>query len=470
MSKIGKKFNQLKQWTRETIGKGERTEKGDEYEQLKADLEFRLEHTRIVYEALNEYGKSFGLKKSKNLTSEFGIALTSYGDGLGSSNAYGQALGALGGAYVDISNGLPNVLLALNNSYGALLYRYLQESSELERLHKKTNSRRLDYDAKAAKALSKRDSDSTLLDEDARLAKSKFESSVQECTLRMKDMQQSESEQLQGLFELVEAQEAYFQSAATRFGKLKVLMQAQKEAVSTRHPGSQSSSTNCPYVTPKMVQSRQASQHDLYHNPSLVSLVPESKSRFEQPIRAKSGDVGDLETSALSAISVAKAAALPKQRLGSGGSNDIPPSYSERYKVIYDFYPESADDLALIKGEIVVVMEKVSDGWWLGQVENQPDRYGMFPTNYVQPITLSSSTESTNSVQSSSYSVTPVKLVSVSESKAKPHPQGRISFPIPQMSSNLDCKALPSCSTCDCTNFTPNMFRAGYCNMCCHKH
>ena len=53
--------------------------------------------------------------------------------------------------------------------------------------------------------------------------------------------------------------------------------------------------------------------------------------------------------------------------------------------VKYNYEAQQADELALTKESRITVLEKSSDGWWKGQME---DRIGWFPSNYVieQPI------------------------------------------------------------------------------------
>ncbi|XP_063355736.1 cytoplasmic protein NCK2a [Pelmatolapia mariae] len=49
--------------------------------------------------------------------------------------------------------------------------------------------------------------------------------------------------------------------------------------------------------------------------------------------------------------------------------------------VKFAYTAERDDELTLVKGSRVIVMEKCSDGWWRG---NQAGRVGWFPSNYVQ--------------------------------------------------------------------------------------
>ncbi|XP_041350884.1 cytoplasmic protein NCK1-like [Gigantopelta aegis] len=47
----------------------------------------------------------------------------------------------------------------------------------------------------------------------------------------------------------------------------------------------------------------------------------------------------------------------------------------------YNYTAEREDELSLIKGERILVLEKSNDGWWKGQKNN--DNIGWFPSNYV---------------------------------------------------------------------------------------
>lgn len=49
--------------------------------------------------------------------------------------------------------------------------------------------------------------------------------------------------------------------------------------------------------------------------------------------------------------------------------------------VKFAYTAERDDELTLVKGSRVIVMEKCSDGWWRG---SQAGRVGWFPSNYVQ--------------------------------------------------------------------------------------
>ncbi|POY73370.1 hypothetical protein BMF94_3707 [Rhodotorula taiwanensis] len=51
-------------------------------------------------------------------------------------------------------------------------------------------------------------------------------------------------------------------------------------------------------------------------------------------------------------------------------------------RAMYDFRGESDDELTFSRGEMIRVIDAVSDEWWRGELRGQT---GIFPTNYVEP-------------------------------------------------------------------------------------
>ncbi|XP_062855369.1 vinexin isoform X2 [Trichomycterus rosablanca] len=55
------------------------------------------------------------------------------------------------------------------------------------------------------------------------------------------------------------------------------------------------------------------------------------------------------------------------------------------YKAVYNYKPQKGDELELREGDIVQVMEKCDDGWFVGTSE-RTRAFGTFPGNYVAPV------------------------------------------------------------------------------------
>ncbi|XP_060928196.1 vinexin isoform X3 [Limanda limanda] len=67
--------------------------------------------------------------------------------------------------------------------------------------------------------------------------------------------------------------------------------------------------------------------------------------------------------------------------------NDTAKSAGQRkpYKAVYNYRPQNSDELELREGDIVQVMEKCDDGWFVGTSE-RTHAFGTFPGNYVAPV------------------------------------------------------------------------------------
>ncbi|XP_053181239.1 vinexin isoform X4 [Scomber japonicus] len=76
--------------------------------------------------------------------------------------------------------------------------------------------------------------------------------------------------------------------------------------------------------------------------------------------------------------------------------NSLPPTHGPNnagstmvqrlpYKAVYNYKPQNSDELELREGDIVQVMEKCDDGWFVGTSE-RTHAFGTFPGNYVAPV------------------------------------------------------------------------------------
>ncbi|XP_041955812.1 vinexin isoform X2 [Alosa sapidissima] len=55
------------------------------------------------------------------------------------------------------------------------------------------------------------------------------------------------------------------------------------------------------------------------------------------------------------------------------------------YKAVYNYRPQNKDELELKEGDILQVMERCDDGWYVGTSE-RTQAFGTFPGNYVTPV------------------------------------------------------------------------------------
>lgn len=64
-----------------------------------------------------------------------------------------------------------------------------------------------------------------------------------------------------------------------------------------------------------------------------------------------------------------------------------------RYVAIYPYTPRKEDELELRKGEMFLVFERCQDGWFKG-TSMHTSKIGVFPGNYVAPVTRYDDVES----------------------------------------------------------------------------
>ncbi|KAM6996513.1 vinexin isoform 1-T1 [Passerculus sandwichensis] len=55
------------------------------------------------------------------------------------------------------------------------------------------------------------------------------------------------------------------------------------------------------------------------------------------------------------------------------------------YRALYQYRPQNADELELMEGDRVDVMQQCDDGWFVG-VSRRTQKFGTFPGNYVAPV------------------------------------------------------------------------------------
>ncbi|XP_006980366.1 arf-GAP with SH3 domain, ANK repeat and PH domain-containing protein 1 isoform X12 [Peromyscus maniculatus bairdii] len=88
------------------------------------------------------------------------------------------------------------------------------------------------------------------------------------------------------------------------------------------------------------------------------------------------------------------------QKQASEDSNDLTPTLPEtpvplprkintgknkvrRVKTIYDCQADNDDELTFIEGEVIIVTGEEDQEWWIGHIEGQPERKGVFPVSFV---------------------------------------------------------------------------------------
>ncbi|TRY97655.1 hypothetical protein DNTS_035474 [Danionella cerebrum] len=63
--------------------------------------------------------------------------------------------------------------------------------------------------------------------------------------------------------------------------------------------------------------------------------------------------------------------------------NTTPKNKVRRVKTIYDCQADNDDELTFAEGEVIIVTGEEDQEWWIGHIEGQPERKGVFPMSFV---------------------------------------------------------------------------------------
>lgn len=69
-----------------------------------------------------------------------------------------------------------------------------------------------------------------------------------------------------------------------------------------------------------------------------------------------------------------------------GSTSDNQNNSIRRLCALFNYSPRHADELELLKGDIICLVDVCDDGWFLGTSE-RTKKFGTFPGNYVRPVT-----------------------------------------------------------------------------------
>ncbi|KAM6900306.1 arf-GAP with SH3 domain, ANK repeat and PH domain-containing protein 1 isoform 1-T1 [Xenentodon cancila] len=69
---------------------------------------------------------------------------------------------------------------------------------------------------------------------------------------------------------------------------------------------------------------------------------------------------------------------VPLPRKINTGKNKV-----RRVKTIYDCQADNDDELTFVEGEVIIVTGEEDQEWWIGHIEGDPERKGVFPMSFV---------------------------------------------------------------------------------------
>ncbi|XP_075208977.1 arf-GAP with SH3 domain, ANK repeat and PH domain-containing protein 1 isoform X3 [Anomaloglossus baeobatrachus] len=139
---------------------------------------------------------------------------------------------------------------------------------------------------------------------------------------------------------------------------------------------------------------------DLPPKPNLADLVPKAPVA-EPPPKPQTPEANQNSQPPVEVIHNSQPTDhTPVQKQGSEASNDGPPPLPEtpvplprkintgksklkRAKTIYDCQADNDDELTFVEGEVIIVTGEEDHEWWIGHIEGNPERKGVFPVSFV---------------------------------------------------------------------------------------
>ncbi|XP_016095666.1 arf-GAP with SH3 domain, ANK repeat and PH domain-containing protein 1-like isoform X5 [Sinocyclocheilus grahami] len=116
---------------------------------------------------------------------------------------------------------------------------------------------------------------------------------------------------------------------------------------------------------------RQTTQEETSPKPKLTEVQSSSQQEELSPRQASE------DTNGAPAGTVEMPVPMPR-KINTVGKNKV-----RRVKTIYDCQADNDDELTFVEGEVIIVTGEEDQEWWIGHIEGQPERKGVFPMSFV---------------------------------------------------------------------------------------
>ncbi|XP_039609914.1 arf-GAP with SH3 domain, ANK repeat and PH domain-containing protein 1-like isoform X5 [Polypterus senegalus] len=137
---------------------------------------------------------------------------------------------------------------------------------------------------------------------------------------------------------------------------------------------------------------------DLPPKPNLSEVTPKSTPHVSENLHKTIPQDVAVKPQTTDSLSSSSGNAIQKQQ--SEDANGTPTGMQEmpvplprkintgksklrRVKTIYDCQADNDDELTFAEGEVIVVTGEEDQEWWIGHIEGQPERKGVFPMSFV---------------------------------------------------------------------------------------
>ncbi|EPX72210.1 BAR adaptor protein [Schizosaccharomyces octosporus yFS286] len=463
---MNKHFARLSQWTGERFGfDRQKTTLSDDFCELQREMELRFTGIEKLHQNFNQWVQSMGRKKSSLDEQEKALPVTALGDSflnlgyiLSNYSVHSDTYNMYGKTLIQIGALQENFVRFVTESYMKELNEWLSQKKVLEMKEKKLENRRLVFDALSTKIQKAKKEDSKI-EEELRMARGKYETTLEDFEERMIELRELESSQVNKLILLVRKQTQFHEQClnvlrpleSPNFGETHEPTNRSKRSYSTKslasspsvickdlnqamHPQPSSPSlrlepTSLTAPTPltaeeeallpakllKDIEELQlgdtpfqrplrrsptpeipteskpvftghtSSSYSVSHDKSEV-YSRDSESDYIPKVKMESGQRSSLSEMPTSTNSYEKQKEFANQRSKSLPS--VVPHHRglEVVRMKYQYEPQMEDELALKKNDILLVLKKVNDGWWVGEQLNDDGSLtgntGLFPSNF----------------------------------------------------------------------------------------
>ncbi|KAJ3357518.1 hypothetical protein HDU83_006244 [Entophlyctis luteolus] len=148
----------------------------------------------------------------------FGFVTLSVGNTLEAST-YSRALVQFGECHQEVASFQRTFVNSVKDGFGEEIAKQMQSVHDYKKLKTKLENRRLDYDAKLNKA-QKAKAQTPSLEEDVRVAQTKYEETLQDISATMIALNANEEDQLTELCRFVDAEVEFFERGLERLKAL----------------------------------------------------------------------------------------------------------------------------------------------------------------------------------------------------------------------------------------------------------
>ncbi|EJF60252.1 BAR-domain-containing protein [Dichomitus squalens LYAD-421 SS1] len=209
-----KQLGKLRQLMGEVIMTRDKTIQSDEFRELEHDVELRRQGLWRLDVASDEYRHYLLKKKVSEVTGTddkvlaldaLGVVMIKHGEEFGDESAYGQSLVSLGRAHCNVATLQESYAMTLEETYLTAVRQSEDEIKEYQTQRKKLESRRISYDAAAARleklkhAKKVPEKDREEAEEELETAKARYEETLEDVRTRMYSIQENEVIQLREL-------------------------------------------------------------------------------------------------------------------------------------------------------------------------------------------------------------------------------------------------------------------------------